>query len=144
MGDRLQFEMHIQEELNDFYTPRFILQPIVENSILHGLGAIRGVGVITLTVRDLPDAVSIRVADNGGGIPEKKLEEIQEMLSGVTLSTMSTNVGIGLYNVSERIKSYFGKNSGIHVESRMGQETVFELRLGKEGGYRHVKAVDRG
>lgn len=144
MGSRLQFEMEMQEELRDFYTPRFILQPIVENSILHGLGAIRGTGKISLIVRDSPDAVIIRVIDNGGGIPQEKLNKIQNMLSGDDLSPMPSTVGIGIYNVNERIKSYFGRNSGIRVESLVGEETVFEIRLGKGGSYRYVKALDRG
>lgn len=144
MGSRLQFEMEMQEELRDFYTPRFILQPFVENSILHGLGAIRGAGKISLIVRDSTDAVIIRVIDNGGGIPQEKLNKIQNMLLGDDLSPMLSTVGIGIYNVNERIKSYFGRNSGIRVESLVSEETVFEIRLAKEGSYRYVKALDRG
>jgi two-component system sensor histidine kinase YesM len=144
MGERLQFDMEVIGDLANVNTPRFILQPIIENSILHGLGRIRGKGIISLMVEDLPDRILIRITDNGGGIPEQQLAAIRETLAGGHSEMHPNATGIGLRNVNERIKSYFGGDSGIRVESRVGHGTVFEICLDKERRHQRAEIIDRG
>lgn len=129
MGKRLQFEWDVQSDLSGLHTPRFILQPIVENSILHGLSKIRRVGKITLSIHEDHDTILIRISDNGGGIPEQRLSDIREILAGSTETRKIVSIGIGIQNVNERIKSYFGGNSGISVESKINEGATFTILL---------------
>ncbi|WP_339319580.1 sensor histidine kinase [Paenibacillus sp. FSL R10-2734] len=132
MGERLHFELEIHGNALDLTCPRFILQPIVENSILHGLGKIRGKGVINLTINEMPDFVIIRISDNGAGISQEKLSQIRSILDGVnSQEEISSSGGIGLLNVNERIKAFYGGSSGITIESEGGKKTIFIMRLDK-------------
>lgn len=134
MGERLHAELAVQEEALGLPCPRFILQPIVENSILHGFENIRGKGTIRLELRDEPDAVIIRLSDNGAGIPEEKLAVIHDVLQGrLPVERIPSAGGIGLYNVHERIKAYYGGGSGMSIHSSEGLGTVTVLRLEKAG-----------
>lgn len=136
MGERLSFQMDIQGEVGDFITPRFILQPIVENSILHGLGKLRGRGILKLFVQDERAAVLIRISDNGAGMTPERLEEVRAVLA-TGISTDET-MGIGLRNVNERIKSWCGGDSGITIESAPGEGTTFLIKLEKGRGRFHA------
>lgn len=132
MGERLHFELEIHGNALDLSCPRFILQPIVENSILHGLGKIRGKGVINLTIEEMPDFVLIRISDNGAGISPGKLAQIHSILDGTTVQReMTSSGGIGLLNVNERIKAFYGGASGLTIESEEGKKTLFIMRLDK-------------
>jgi len=129
MGERLSFTMDISGDPAGYVTPRFILQPIVENSILHGIGKIRGKGLITLNVQDDQDAVVIKISDNGAGMTPEKLHAIRDILSSG--HSEDDSVGIGLRNVNERIKSFCGGKSGITVDSVVGEGTTFTITLEK-------------
>ncbi|MBD2868575.1 sensor histidine kinase [Paenibacillus arenilitoris] len=130
MGERLSFTMDIQGETGGYVTPRFILQPIVENCILHGLGQIRGKGIIELSVREERNVVLIRVIDNGAGMSPERLQAVRTALT--TGQPVDESAGIGLRNVNERIKSFCGGESGITVDSTPGKGTTFAIRLEKE------------
>ena len=144
MRDRLTFELQVEADVSDFRCPRFILQPIVENGILHGLGNMRATGLMRITVRDAGDYLRIDIFNNGAVIPPDRLREIREMLEGKRKAG-APGGGIGLVNVQERIKSYFGEDSGITADSSAESGTVFTLRLRKrEGGTAIAESVDRG
>lgn len=133
MGERLQAEVIAQERALELPCPRFILQPLVENSILHGFKNIRGQAVIRLELLDEADAVTIRISDNGTGIPAERLAVIQEVLSsGLSRERISVSGGIGLHNVNERIKAFYGGSSGIDIQSTVGHGTITAVRLEKE------------
>lgn len=133
MGDRLEFSMSVEGDVASIRCPRFILQPIVENSILHGLGNVRRRGVIRLDVRELEDHVRIEVFNNGETIPPDRLAQIRDIIAGKAGSRREES-GIGLVNVQERLKAFFGERSGITVTSEEGEGTVFALILEKERG----------
>jgi len=134
MGERLKFELTLDGDFSSFSCPRFILQPIVENSILHGLGKLRRKGLISLSIRDFPDHVCIEIYNNGAAIPPGRLREVREMIHGGQ-ETRTVESGIGLVNVQERLKAFYGGDSGITVQSEEGKGTFFMLRLEKgEGG----------
>ncbi|WP_027091675.1 sensor histidine kinase [Cohnella thermotolerans] len=147
MGDRLTVEFETDDRALGLPCPRFILQPIVENSILHGLGKSRRPGRIRVEVRDAADAVVIRLSDNGAGIPEEKLAALRERLAGAGEQPVSSGTGgIGLINVSERIRSFYGGRSGISVDSAENEGTRFTVRLDKTAARRlhHAEAYAGG
>lgn len=137
MGERLHAELALQEDALKIPCPRFILQPLVENSILHGFENTRGKGAIRLELLDEADAVTIRLSDNGAGIPEDKLAIIHDVLQGrLPVERIPSSGGIGLYNVHERIKAYYGGGSGMSIHSSEGLGTVTVIRLEKARGNR--------
>lgn len=77
---------------------------------------------------------------------EERLEEIRKLLSNrLDIAEFSTqDSGHGIYNVSERIKTYYGEDSRLEVDSKPGEGTVFRLYLNKKGMLGHVEPAGRG
>lgn len=116
----------VEEDTLSLLIPRFILQPIVENAIYHGLPEdLAKQGRIVISSKKYDNNLVIIVEDNGDGISEEKAEEILKKRKG---KDRSFN-GIGVVNVNERIKIYFGDSYGLHFESEKGQYTKCILVL---------------
>lgn len=122
--DKLKFECEIEEEgFRHFLVPPFILQPIVENSIRHGMPA---TGKLDISVKVFADNkfMHIEVKDNGKGMSEEKVKNlfIQQKKNGEGL-------GLALNNVHDRIRGYFGKRASIMAESNLDKGTTISFRL---------------
>lgn len=135
MEENLEFYIENDDPAatNEFPCPQFILQPIVENSIKHGIRKISGIGVIQIRITNEDRFVLITVKDNGIGIPVDRLQYINRMLED-TLDINEfkmDNSGFALYNVKERIKSFFGKESYISLQNCEGRGTLCTLKLMK-------------
>lgn len=131
--DRLDYQFEIAAQADTIQCPRFILQPLVENSVIHGLSVLRPVQ-IKLLVEEIDGYVRIVIADNGAGIPMDKLQGIQTLLTrGPDAKAIpSDEGGLGLYNVSERIKAFYGGESRLEIESERGKGTTLTLFLLKK------------
>ncbi|KRF10275.1 hypothetical protein ASG89_01720 [Paenibacillus sp. Soil766] len=141
----LYYEIVPEEGLMTLKCPRFILQPLVENSIIHGLSKLRGAKQIAIRFAKEQDYAIIEVSDNGSGISEDALTVLRQVLAGEAVSGISETqgMGIGLTNVAERVKAYFGGQSGVMFSSIPGEGTVCSLRLYlKENGDAEIN--DRG
>jgi two-component system LytT family sensor kinase len=115
-GDKLRFRENVDPATIDLQIPSMLLQPLVENSIKHGLsGKVEG-GVITLETRLVEDRLEIVVADDGVGIPEDKLATL-------------LGKGIGVSNVTERLKVLFANDYRMWIESSAGKGTRITLEL---------------
>jgi two-component system sensor histidine kinase LytS len=101
--------------------PAFVLQPIVENAVQHGIRP-SGPLHIRLAARRRDDAVLIEVDDDGRGIPAADLPHVLDPGFG-------RGLGIALKNVDDRLKGHFGPDSGISVNSTEGQGTTVTLTL---------------
>ncbi|WP_256756952.1 sensor histidine kinase [Cohnella sp. WQ 127256] len=136
MLDRLSYEIHVDAEISGLFCPRFILQPLVENSIYHGISKIRGQGEIKVKITEADPFIQITIADNGAGITEERLAIIRGVLDNrLDRSELQTeDSGLGLYNVSERIKVYFGESSGLDIYSKVGEGTLYVVKLLRERG----------
>lgn len=112
---RLEFECRIEEELLDIDIPNFLIQPLVENALLHGLKNMRYMGKIQVDInRDNEDInkIIITVKDNGMGMPEAKIEEINTKLARITWNTEEKSMDrIGIENIQKRLRGYYS-NSG--------------------------------
>ena len=111
--------------------PRMLLQPLVENAVFHGIAPLEGDGEIRLAVRGTPQAVEIRVEDNGVGMTEEQAARL------LTDSDRRSGLwGIGLRHVHELIRLYWGERSGLTVESEPGRGTrvVLTMRMDGETG----------
>ncbi|MGQ7888833.1 cache domain-containing sensor histidine kinase [Paenibacillus sp. WC2504] len=121
-NDNIRVQFHIPNELNQFSVLKFILQPIVENSIIHGQ---KMPLLIEICASIEDDALLIKVTDNGNGISEERLEKLRTELS----QDHARYRGIGIYNVNERIKMHFSSAYGIVMNSLLGEGTVVTVKL---------------
>ncbi|MED3553001.1 ATP-binding protein [Cytobacillus praedii] len=115
--DQMEWELEIIDPINGLIPP-LLLQPLVENAILHGLKGKREGGKVSLEIKEENGMVVCRVSDNGQGIPEERLNEIRKGLM---------NRGVGLHNISKRLK-YF-EEASIHFESDENKGTTVEIRF---------------
>lgn len=123
-GHRLDFKIENQiGRLSDWLIPPFTLQPLVENSINYAFPE-EGQLVVEVWLREKDKEVEIVVADNGVGIPRKDLEKILDRGFGKGL-------GLGLNLINARLKSLFGEDYGLKVESELGKGTKVFLNLPK-------------
>lgn len=115
-GDKLRFDKDIDPATLDRLVPSMLLQPIVENSIKHGLAKKLDGGKITIRSRLSQGHVRVTVEDDGVGIPEERLNHLFDQ-------------GIGVSNVNERLKVLYQDRYRIVVESREGEGTKTEIEI---------------
>jgi len=115
-GDKLRFVKEVEPECLDLLVPSMLLQPLVENSIRHGLASKVDGGTIRVRAQRVGTRVRILVEDDGVGIPEGKLARLLES-------------GIGVNNVNERLKVLYGDNYKMWIDSRIGEgaSTAIEI-----------------
>ncbi|MGD0666972.1 MAG: histidine kinase [Bryobacteraceae bacterium] len=115
-GDKLRFEKDVAEDTLDMLVPSMLLQPLVENSIKHGLSSKVEGGTIRIRTRRGGSRVELLVEDDGVGIPEEKLATVLDQ-------------GIGVSNVHERLKVLFGNDYRMWIESQPGQGTRVQIEV---------------
>lgn len=132
---RMTYEIDVAMDVEQIACPRFILQPLVENSIIHGASAILRPVHIKLQVRETEDEIRISITDNGTGIQEDKLMAIRSRLAkgGDSRAASENEGGVGLFNVSERIKSFFGGSSQLLIDSGPDRGTCLSIIIAKGG-----------
>ncbi len=121
--DTMGYSIDIDKELYNFTIPKLLLQPLVENALVHGIRGKRGKGTITVTGRLEGDNIVFCVTDDGVGMDEEKLYNLRK--ASVDGSTQSANVAaFGVGNVNERIHIYYGENYGLFFKSQPGVGTM--------------------
>lgn len=113
--------------------PKLTLQPICENAIFHGLETKLGKGQVTFRIKAIGTRLIILISDDGIGIDEKNVIEINKKLRGASLEYMkedsNSKGGIALINVNNRIKLIFGDEYGIYMYSKLGAGTDVEVTI---------------
>lgn len=117
-------EYLIDESCLDITVPKLILQPIVENSILHGMEDEQVELNIMLKIYKSDHKLLIAISDDGPGIESKILENIFD-----TSSNRNKFTKVGLNNVNQRIKLYCGNEYGLEIKTELGQGTTVLLKL---------------
>jgi two-component system LytT family sensor kinase len=115
-GDKLRFEKDVADDTLDMLVPSMILQPLVENSIKHGLGGKVEGGAIRIHAHRTESRLHVAVEDDGIGIPESKLATLLDH-------------GIGVTNVNERLKVLFGNEYRMWVDSQPGSGTRIQIEV---------------
>jgi two-component system, sensor histidine kinase YesM len=123
--DKIDYEINYDKKLMNFKVLKLILQPIVENSIYHGIKEKRGGGKIIINIKEAEEKLLISVIDTGVGIPESKLKLINDILTNKIIK--QDGMGYGIYNVNDRIRLTYGDDYGLRYESVYGQGTTVEL-----------------
>lgn len=121
-GDAFTYQISYENEIRKAKTPKIMLQPIVENAIVHGVGTMGEGGSITISARRLAGSLELSVRDNGCGMKPDVLRHILEPGSG-------SRSGIGLRNVHHRIKLACGQEYGLTVESELDEGTTVRIHL---------------
>ncbi len=121
-GKRLNYQIDVPEEIGTLRVPKLILQPIVENAVVHGLeNRVEG-GCVIIKAKVQDDYVIFNVEDNGTGIPADELDRLNT-------AAKTGGLSIGLANVDARAKLYGDQTCGIVIQSTEGVGTNVQLKL---------------
>ena len=128
--NQFTYQFDVDPACLDYYCNKITLQPIIENAINHGLDLLVDEGSITVQVCQDGDDIVFYVRDNGVGMSDELIHAILEQ-------GPEDRTGIGIRNVNDRLKIYFGKQYGLHITSEPDVGTCVEIRMPKiqEGNY---------
>lgn len=127
-GDRVNFDEDIDlpRPLSEYKILPLMLQPIIENSIFHGLEDMESGGHILLEIREDYGFLLIRISDNGKGMTP---EELEALLVRIATRDETRTRSIGLYNIDQRLQLFYGPGCKLHIESTADVKTTFTLRM---------------
>ena len=123
----LDYDIYIPEEMKELQVPKFSLQPIVENCILHGFAGRPKNGKITIVGELEKDHIEATVIDNGAGMSPEQLEKLRQSLQNTVIEEKKTS--IGLSNIHHRIQLLYGSEYGIRISSVEGKFTKVKQLL---------------
>ncbi|MBO4242863.1 MAG: sensor histidine kinase [Clostridiales bacterium] len=126
--NQFTYSFNVDEDCLDHLCNKITLQPIIENAIYHGINGLVDGGEIVVSVKGEGDDIIMTVEDNGNGMNEDQIAAIMN-------KERSDHTGIGIKNVNDRLKIYFGADYGIRIESVPDEGTKVIIRMPK---------VDRG
>ncbi|OOM11754.1 sensor histidine kinase YpdA [Clostridium saccharobutylicum] len=124
--DKLNYKIEFDENILDYKLTKLILQPLIENSIYHGIKEKRGVGNIIIIGKVKDEMLYFSVSDNGKGIDKQLLNKINNDLLNRKIN--DNKIGYGIFNVNERIQIMYGKKYGLTYKSIYGEGTIVEVR----------------
>jgi two-component system sensor histidine kinase YesM len=124
--DILDYEINIPKELHQYQILKLTLQPLVENSLYHGVKMLRARGKITVTGVKVGEDICFYVADNGIGMDEEELEALRKTID---MPGSEQSAGFGLTNVNKRIKLNYGNQYGLEIHSKKGAGTQINIRI---------------
>lgn len=125
-GDVVNFVYDIDNEIMDIKIPKLILQPIVENSLFHGIVPKRNRGTIMIEMKDLGEYIRIKIIDDGVGMSEDILKSI--LVTNENLPRRGYN-NIGLSNINDRLKLNYGEKYSLSISSNLGLGTTVEFNI---------------
>lgn len=127
-GDSLSYVIAVGEAESKMLVPKMILQPLVENALVHGLEEKEGDKRLLIAAKEEKDLLQISIRDNGVGMSQERIEKVL----GGRLKQEKQH-GVGLYNVHQRIQMSYGEVYGIEIKSKLGEGTEILIRLPKGG-----------
>jgi len=131
--DKLDYQILVPDELKSYKTVKIILQPLVENAIYHGIKNKEGPGLIIIGARKNQSGIELYVQDDGVGMNEETLRKLKDRLVGKNPDQSNNSnllhSGLGVHNVDERIKLYFGTAYGLSYESSEEEGTTVRIQL---------------
>ncbi|WP_172645109.1 sensor histidine kinase [Clostridium tetani] len=128
--DKISYSIDVDNSVDQYLIPKLIVQPLVENSIYHGLKLQKCKGIINVSITSKDGFLIIEVIDNGLGINSEKLIVLRKNLA----ESIETD-HYGLYNINERLKLAFGERYSIEIKSefKIGTQVLLRIPLISEG-----------
>ncbi|MCY9667278.1 sensor histidine kinase [Paenibacillus alginolyticus] len=134
-GDKIDYELPPPEEAYDCIILPMILQPVVENAIIHGLENKLGKGTVTVRLEKWRNHLRLIVSDDGTGI---EIDKLQQLMRSLNEPDDESNHHIGLRNVHQRLQLYYGSEFGLAIESELREGTKVTILFPDNGGTSHV------
>ncbi len=119
--DKINVSVYASDAARDTLIPAFLIQPLVENAIVHGLQPKVGSGHLTITIEKTSHTLVVFLHDNGVGMTPDQMQRL--------LQTDRPGQGIGLHNVHRRLKLYYGDDNGLQIASAAGQGTSILIQI---------------
>jgi two-component system sensor histidine kinase YesM len=125
--DKLDYEVSFQPEIRDCLILKLLVQPLVENAIYHGIKNKEAPGMVRVSGSAEGGDILIRVTDDGMGMDAERLAALGRLLASG--ESEAPEAGVGVRNVQERIKLFFGEGYGLSFESSIGSGTTATIRI---------------
>jgi two-component system sensor histidine kinase YesM len=128
--DRFDYEIQLSSEVSSYPIGKLVLQPLVENSIVHGIRRLRSKGRITVKGWRMDEDVVIEIADNGVGMDTEQVKKQSMLLNSELMEEgVITSAGYGMKNVDSRLKLMFGDEYGLTISSNGGENEGTVIRI---------------
>jgi two-component system sensor histidine kinase YesM len=135
--DKFEVIWDVKANLQRYFVPKLLLQPLIENSIYHGIKEKPGKCSIKVRIRRLPSMISIHVIDNGIGMSPERLKEVINLMARDDSTNQSTTPepvkdssgNIGLYNTNKRLVLSYGELFNLRIVSKPGWGTSVQIRI---------------
>lgn len=127
--DDIKIDIDFNEKLLEYKVLRFILQPLIENSLVHGLKNRMGDKKIKITAFIAGEVLFIEEKDNGIGISEEEAKKLNNAFKRSLMEAEDWEAGTGLRNVNRRIRLHFGDNYGISIQTGYNEGTRILMKL---------------
>lgn len=129
--EKFVFYAHVDGQVQEKLMLKLLLQPLVENAMLHGILKREGPGEISVRIVNGPQGMHFSVSDNGLGIPPERLEQLRRQLMEAPGENPQPvrKGGYGLRNVQHRLVLHYGKEAGLHIESLEGAGTTITFAI---------------
>lgn len=129
---RIDIQPEVDESLQDCVVIKLLLQPLVENAVLHGLERVIGQGRVHVLAQETQGKLFIRISDNGQGVTKQKLQELQQQIADVRRMPSgipAAQRGVGLMNIARRLYLHYGDDSVLRVEQENQKGLKVEIIL---------------
>jgi len=143
--DRFDYRLELEPGVADYLISKLILQPLVENSLLHGIRKLRTTGLIVVTGKRNRDEIVLEIADNGVGMTEEQMARQKELFQSEVLEeNIISSHGYGMKNVDSRLKLVYGNNYRMEMESDTGEHHGTRIRICiKESAMKRVNRLSK-
>lgn len=121
----LDYKINTSDDIKEYIVPKFILQPVVENSINHGIIKDSDNNLIEINIQKENQYIEISISDNGLGMSDENLEKIKQNLK----KDLQKIGSIGLMNINSRLNLKFGENYGLYISSELNRGTIVKIKL---------------
>lgn len=126
LHDKLQYTIDVDEKALDFLIIKYILQPLVENCVVHGISKGTQNGHISIYVKYKPDTLHFTISDNGVGIESAKLKDINNTIKE---SNTEKTKYFALHTVNLLLRTFYSENYWLHIESNEGAGTTYWFEI---------------
>ncbi|MEH7384933.1 histidine kinase [Bacillus sp. JJ1521] len=129
-GTDIEARIKIEEQIEEFTVPRLLIQPLIENSIIHGFIDREPGAVIDIHAYETEDDIQISISDNGKGMTEEEYNKVKALIE-MRSDEISSSESVGLVNIAQRLKLTYGQAAFLHATRNEDKGMIFTLHIPK-------------